>query len=97
MSPLVGGEEPGLVDLYLPPDLVNDPVAGELASLWLFLYSQDSLNNCSMDVFCVRKKTWLSLKKSRVKHDLLAMLLRHIFWWSMERNVKLCFHYYPLG
>lgn len=91
------GEESGIVDLFLPGDLVSDCVALELGSLWAYLYSQENLVNCSVDVYCVKKKTWLCLKKSRVKHDLLAMLLRHIFWWSMERNVKLCFWYYPLG
>lgn len=91
------GEGPGLIDVFLPGDLVTDPVAGELASLWIYLYSHEALRDSSVDVYCVRKKTWLCLKKSRVKHDLLAMLLRHIFWWSMERNVKLRFWYYPLG
>lgn len=90
------GEGPDLIDLYLPSDLVTDPVAGELASLWCYLYLNEFLTNCSIDVFCVRKQTWLSLKKSRVKHDLLAILLRQIFWWSMERNVNLCFFNCPL-
>lgn len=80
-----------------PRDLVGDLVAGELSALWAYLYSMKSLSNCSIEVHCVSKKTWLCLKKSRVKHDVLAMLLRHVFWWSMERNVKLLFYYCPIG
>lgn len=91
------GESQGLIDLFLPQVLVNDPVAGELAAIWAYLlFREGSLSNCCIDVFCVKKQTWLCLKKSRVKNDLLAMLLRHIFWWSMERNVKLLFWFYPL-
>lgn len=91
------GEQMDLIDLFLPTDLVTDPIAGELASLWIYLYSHISLSNSTVDVYCMKKTTWLCLKKSRVKHDLLAMVLRQIFWWSMERNIKLQFWYYPTG
>lgn len=92
-----GGEAPGLVDVFLPEELVHNQVACEIALIWVYLFRDYTLTNCSIDVYCSRKHTWLCLRKSRVKNELLAMLLRHVFWWSMERNVKLKFFHVPLG
>lgn len=91
------GEGPGLIDIFLPEHLVHDEVAVEISLIWAYLIREKKFSNCTIEIFCVRKQTWLSLKKSRVKNNLLAMLLRHIFWWAMERNVKLEVYHAPLS
>lgn len=91
------GEEDGLFNLFLPDDLVNEPTYCEVSAIWAYLFCHNYFNNCTIDIYCVKKQTFLSLKKNRTKNVLIAMLLRHIFWWSMERNYKLIFHHVPLN
>lgn len=90
------GETNGITDIFVPNNLAHDPVACEIISVWSYLFRTD-LYNCIVDIFVIRKQTFLCFKKSRVKDSLLMMLLRQIFWWSMERNVKLSFIYAPLS
>lgn len=90
------GESEGIVDIFLPENLVHDPVSCEITMIWAFLFGQKTLNNCTVDIYVIKKQTWLCLKKSRVKDKLLLMLLHQLFWWAMERNVKLNFNYAPL-
>lgn len=91
------GERQGLMDIAMPESLIYNPVAREIIMVWAYLFNDSKLTNCTIDVYLQRKHTWLCFKKSRVKDNLLTMVLRHVFWWAMERNVKLSFYYSPIG
>lgn len=83
--------EDGL-ELFLPECLVGDEVAHEVCTLWacvLFFGNSD----CRLTVICRKKSTWLCLKKGRHTNDMIAYVLRHLFWWAMDHNIKYEFIY----
>lgn len=82
-------------ELFLPDNMVYDDVCVEICSLWAILLKSE-VTDSVIQVNCHRKSTWLYLKKKRHSSNLLAAILRQIFWWSMFFNVKLVFVYDPI-
>lgn len=80
------------VELYLPDEMTTDDICVEICCLWIILLKLQC-SDCAVQVNCLRKSTWLCLKKKRHPSNMLASVLRLIFWWSMFFNVKLVFIY----
>lgn len=83
------------INLNLPESIIHDEVVVEIATLWVFLFESLHISNTCVRFICHRKTTWLHLKKKRHKNNMVAILLRQIFWYAMTQNVKLEFVYNP--
>lgn len=75
------------VKLYLPGEIMGETPSRELAVLWVYLMENPNLVDCTLIVFCLHKGTCVILKKNHNRSEFTAMLLRHIYWWSMYHNV----------
>lgn len=51
------GETSGIVDIFLSNNLVHDLVACEITLVWAYLFWNNKLKNCSVDVYLIRKQT----------------------------------------
>lgn len=83
----------GQFTVYLPNELVTDSAAREIVCLWLYLMENRQIHDKTISVVVFHSRTYLCLKKSRHKNAMVSMVLRHIFWWSLQNNVKLEFRY----
>lgn len=81
--------------LQLPSELCRDMAAREICSLWVYLMELDNVHNMTIAVILFHKGRYVCLKKSRHRHCMVSLVLRHIFWWSLAHNVKLVFTYNP--
>lgn len=75
------------VQVYVPGNIMGDTTSREISALWVFLMENSLICDCTLIVFCIHKGTWLCLKKNHHISDFSAMILRHIYWWSMYHNV----------
>lgn len=80
------------LDLSLPEFCLFDDSAQDICGLWCWVMAHD-YTDCGLTVCCKKRSTWLCLKKSRHKNDMVAFVLRHLFWWAMRNNVKFKFVY----
>lgn len=53
------------INLFLPSEIVNDEIAREIATLWIFLNESNGIINCCLRLICHRRDTWRCLRKKR--------------------------------
>lgn len=69
--------------------VINLPESAvEIYALWLVRMECQDLGSASLILFCNRKLLWLVLKKKRHKETIVNLIIWHIFWRSMNKNMK---------